>query len=361
MTNLEITNAYVGSDQISKLYLGGEAIWPSTPPGPVYSAMPLTFEIISGGTIMWYSQQSNKVVEYQINDGNWTSITAGTGTSISVQEGDIVRFKGHNDAYGIPSNDPACTTFIGSGDTMATAVFNVYGNIMSLIDGDNYQGLQFTNANIGAFVGLFHHFKPNSTDLPFNYSLQSAANLILPDNVVDNCYRGMFMMCDGLVDASNLILPATTLAANCYNRMFSACLSLQAAPALPATNLVDSCYYYMFRFSTSLTTAPELPATALASRCYYSMFEGCTSLTTAPELPATALTSNCYRQMFSGCTNLNYIKCLATSGINNTNLSSWVRGVQSYIGTFVKDANAYWPSGDNGIPAGWHIIDAVIS
>ena len=298
MTNLEITNAYVGSDQISKLYLGGEAIWPSTPPTPVYSAMPLTFEIIGGGTIMWYSQQSNKVVEYQINDGNWTSITAGTGTSISVQEGDIVRFKGHNDAYGIPSNDPACTTFIGSGDTMATAVFNVYGNIMSLIDGDNYQGLQFTTANIGAFVGLFNHFR----NTYYNYSLRSAENLILPDNVVVNCYRGLFMRCAGLVEPP--VLPATTLAANCYNRMFSGCSSLKTAPELPATTLVNSCYANMF--------------------------------------------------VNSG---LNYIKCLATDGINTTNLNNWVQYV-AYSGTFVKDANATWSTGTSGIPRGWDVIDA---
>lgn len=299
MTNLEITKAYVGNTEASKIYLGNDLVWNSID----YADIPLTFEIISGGTIMWFSQQSNKVVEYQINDGNWTSITAGTGTSISVQEGDIVRFKGHNDAYGIPSNDAASTTFIGSGDTMATAIFNVYGNIMSLIDGDNYQGLQFTTANIGAFVGLFNHYKRSNTNPPYNYSMHSAANLILPDNVVGNCYRGMFMRCDGLIEAP--VLPATTLAANCYNRMFDYCPSLQAAPELPATTLAASCYQYMLRDGKSL----------------------------------------------------NYIKCLATNGINAANLTNWVASVAS-SGTFVKSGNATWPSGANGIPKNWTVIDA---
>jgi hypothetical protein len=163
--------------------------------------------------------------------------------------------------------------------------------------------LQFTNANIGAFVGLFNHFRIAAGH--YNYSLRSAENLILPNNVVDNCYRGMFMRCTGFVEPP--VLPATTLAANCYNRMFN----------------------------------------------------GCSSLRTAPELPATTLVNSCYANMFVG-SGLNYIKCLATDGINTTNLNNWVQYVGA-SGTFVKDANATWSTGASGIPKGWDIIDAVIN
>jgi hypothetical protein len=47
---------------------------------------------------------------------------------------------------------------------------------------------------------------------------------------------------------------------------------------LPATKLAKNCYAYMFYGCTSLTHAPELPATALTNYCYYAMFQGCASL-----------------------------------------------------------------------------------
>ena len=111
-----------------------------------------------------------------------------------------------------------------------------------------------------------------------------------------------------LKDASALLLPATTLASNCYYSMFSSCTSLTSAPALPATTLASSCYYYMFYNCTSLTSAPALPATTLVSSCYGSMFYNCTSLTSVPALPATTLTSGCYSSMFRLCQKINYIK-----------------------------------------------------
>ena len=98
-----------------------------------------------------------------------------------------------------------------------------------------------------------------------------------------------------------------------------------------------------------------LPATTLTSACYKAMFNGCAGLTRAPVLPAPALVANCYETMFAGCIKLNYIKCLATSGINtNNSTNSWVNDV-SASGTFVKATSATWPSGDSGIPSDWSV------
>jgi len=59
--------------------------------------------------------------------------------------------------------------------------------------------------------------------------------------------------------------------------------------------------------------------------------------------------------MFYGCTSLNYIKCLATSGINSNNsTTNWVGSV-ALSGTFIKDQDATWPIGFNGIPTNWNI------
>lgn len=121
-----------------------------------------------------------------------------------------------------------------------------------------------------------------------------------------SCYNSMFSYCTGLTSIPGGLLPATTLARSCYYDMFKNCTSLIVVPRLPATALADSCYFEMFKGCTSLTTIPSdlLPATTLKSACYSCMFIGCTSLTALPKLPATALNTSCYEGMFNGCTSL---------------------------------------------------------
>ena len=105
-----------------------------------------------------------------------------------------------------------------------------------------------------------------------------------------------------------------------------------------------------------MKAAPELPATTLASQCYDSMFSGCTSLTAAPALPATNLVWRCYYDMFSGCTNLSSVTMLATNiPADKKCLDNWLSGVAS-SGTFTKAADmTTLPEGTSGIPSGWTI------
>ena len=241
---------------------------------------------------------------YSINGAEWEN----TGTTITVNSGETIRFKGNNSTY---NNN----TFSGS-----TASFEVEGNIMSLIYGDDFKN-KLTISSIFTFSGLFKN-------------------------------------CTKLVSAENLVLPATTLAQYCYYNMFQYCTSLITAPELPATTLTNSCYSSMFQSCRSLTSAPALPATTLASYCYSTMFNGCASLITAPELPATTLVDYCYQNMFYGCKNLNYIKCLATDISANSCTSYWVNSVAS-TGTFVKPSSmTSWATGKNGIPNNWTVQDA---
>ena len=116
--------------------------------------------------------------------------------------------------------------------------------------------------------------------------------------MADYCYWGMFQGCTSLTQAPDL--PATTLATNCYDNMFSG-TAITQAPVLPAMTLADWCYYQMFKGCKSLTQAPALPAITLAKNCYDGMFSGCTSLTQAPDLPATTLADYCYYAMFWNC------------------------------------------------------------
>lgn len=165
--------------------------------------------------------------------------------------------------------------------------FNVGGNIMSLLYGENFED-ETTLESIDTFKGLF---KDSS-----------------------------------VVDASELILPATTI--------------------------TDNCYAYMFRGCTSLTTAPQLPATELVYDCYGSMFSSCESLTEAPQLPATTLADWCYRYMFMGCTSLNKIITCANDISASSCLDGWLDSVAP-TGTFYNLGRATYKTGASGIPSGW--------
>jgi hypothetical protein len=174
---------------------------------------------------------------------------------------------------------------------------------MSLLFGDDFVGkTDLTVCGDYAFFGLF-----------------SNAYYLMENGLDAQTY---------LIDAKNLILPATILSNHCYYGMFIGC--------------------------TSLTSVPELPATMLADYCYGETFSMCTSLTTAPELPATTLAEGCYWAMFTGCTNLNYIKMLAPDISAYSCLEDWVTGI-SPTGTFVKAAGVEIPTGDSGIPEGWTV------
>ena len=252
---------------------------------------PLTFNIISGGTINWTASDSSvtKTIEYKLNGGEWASITSNTGASaptITVNTGDKIQFRGSNTSYG--TSALSYSTFGNS-----TAEFKVEGNIMSLINSTDFA----TATTLGSkytFNGLFNGCT----------GLTSAENLVLPaTTLADSCYYSMFTNCAKLTKAPKE-LPSDTLTTNCYAQMFWNCKSLTKVPKLSATKLATYCYSSMFAGCKSLITVPELPATTLATNCYYNMFKNCTSITTAPALPATTLATSCYRDMFYNCTSL---------------------------------------------------------
>ena len=256
-----------------------------------FSTKPLTFNILSAGTINWTASDTavTKTIKYKLNNGEWVSITSNTSSSaptINVVKGDKIQFRGNNAQYATGTS--AYNSFRGS-----TASFEAEGNIMSLIYGDDFKN-KLTISGEYAFTSLFEKC----------VNLVSAENLILPATTLANhCYQSMFRDCSSLTTAPS-VLPATTLANNCYQYMFYGCTKLTTAPALPATTLTSNCYDSMFWGCTNLATAPALPATKLASECYKSMFYRCTKLTTVPKLPATTLVSKCYQEMFQGCTSL---------------------------------------------------------
>jgi hypothetical protein len=228
MTNKEIQNAYVGDTQVAKICLGTDIVWPTI----VYSAIPLTFEILSAGTITWEryagGSTNSKTIQYKKNDGEWTSITSNTGSSapsISVVPGDIVVFKGNNNSY---CSGPGYNLFGGS------ATFKAYGNILSLIYGDNYQ---------------------TETELPSGNTVNTLHN-----------FDSLFWKNSGITDTSNIIMPQNTKN-TCYHKMFEDCINLEKAPALPAATLEPYAYQYMFANCPKLVYVKCLATNISASSC----------------------------------------------------------------------------------------------
>lgn len=176
-----------------------------------YSSIPLSFEIISGGTIVWTREggasTESKTIQYNKNGGGWTNITSDTGSSapyVNVVPGDIISFRGNNTTY-----FPGTGANIFRGD----AFFKAYGNILSLIYGSNYQ---------------------NETELPSGDTRPYTNN-----------FHYLFYQNSGITDASNIIMPQNTKVA-CYMHMFGDCINLEKAPTLPASTLGLEAYKYMF-------------------------------------------------------------------------------------------------------------------
>ena len=334
----DLTKAYENGI-VNKAYEGSKLVYQRLKEKEPEPKNYLRFKAL-GDCVFDFYKQDGEVLHYSLDSGNtWTELA--TEPIPTIHSGEYIYWKG-------AMNDLAQeieTRFPSSGR------FNVEGNIMSLLYGDDFEGKTSLEGRYYTFFRLFA-----------NTSVVDASSLVLPATTLGkDCYTGMFWNCTSLTTAPEL--PATTLENRCYVGMFEGCTSLTTAPELPSTTLADQCYNYMFYGCTSLTVAPELPATTLVGACYLNMFQGCTSLTTAPELLATRLTKEiwgCYTNMFRDCSNLNYVKCLATensdgdSSIYGNESLDWLDGVAAN-GTFVKKAGVSWSSGPVGIPEGWTV------
>lgn len=240
----------------SKTVTAYESIDPSS-----YTDKYLTFEIINGGNVILKSGLATGItIDVRINGGSWQTKKpkSGTTVNIAVVPGDKLEFKASRDKYNH-------TIFGSSGGCR----FNLSGNIMSILK----------------------------------------QNTFATRKRIDETYafRDLFRGCLGVVDAGDLVMPAT----------------------------------------------------ALTNGCYWGMFQGCTNMTRAPFLPTTRgadRVSWCYRNMFYGCTNLSYVKCyLSVLYPSNGNVTDWLVGTATN-GVFIKARGA--DTSNLQIPSTWLILDA---
>ena len=254
----------------------------------------LTFEFLEDGIFrFWKSSSSGRSIplEYSLNNGNWVSFTSqySNYNILSCKAGDIIRLRGNNSSFNIYNS--YYSSFI------ATAKAIIYGNIMSLVDKDNFAEMTAIPEGL-SFYRLF------ATGYYTSY-----------------------------IDIDK------------YKPL-----------VLPCTELTDYCYSNLFASSAYLTRMPELPAKVLTEGCYRNMFQYCTNLTEAPELPALSLKDNCYNYMFMNCVNLKMVKAAFIDFNNATNpISNWLNTV-SNSGVFYKNNLATWTNtGVSGVPTNWTI------
>lgn len=281
----DVTSIKIGTSNVDAVYVGTEKVYPSTTPSPknylrlvCKGSGTLTF---TGGGVT-----SANTLSYSSDSGvTWSTLENGVA-SPSFSSGDIILLKGTNML--IRAN-------AGIGQFSSTFNFDIEGNVMSLLYGDNFE---------------------NETSLSGK------------DYVFMNLFSG-----SSVVSAENMELPASTLSEWCYTNMFNRCSSLTKAPT-------------------------TLPAETLQNSCYFNMFYACTELTTTPILPALTLVTDCYKQMFRGCSKVNYIKAMFTTAPGTSYTSNWVYGVASR-GTYVKNSSAsYTTRGTSAIPNNWTIQTA---
>ena len=147
---------------------------------------------------------STNPCQYSLNGTEWNELQAGEQTP-TISSGKKIYFK----AEGLAPNGPN-----GIGKFTVSKPFNLSGNVMSMLFGDEAEGKIDLTGYDYAFSNLF----------PKTPVVNVSSNFLPATTLATNCYMGMFYGCTSLVQTPEL--PATTLADGCYNRMFYGCTSL---------------------------------------------------------------------------------------------------------------------------------------
>ena len=330
MTSTEIAAAskvMLGTTEAVAMYIGSTKIWPAGGGQQQhdYSQDYFTIESLQDSNEIKMQKQGNgagsPILSYSLDDGEtWTTATISSNASFgTINTGQKIIFKG--------TNAKLATTWDNYNYFNATKQFKVYGNIMSLFNGDNFK-----------------------TSCEFNSgSTHNCAGLL----------RTTY-----LVDASNLILPALTLRESSYNGMFRGATALQHGPQMLATTPAYESCSSMFEGCINLEEPIEINFTELARQCCMRMFLmnrnskiTTPKMTKSPILRCANTAQDCYKEMFKGNGNLVEVTCLMQG--NSIFYSDWLMNVSS-TGTFKKAPSVTgWASGASGIPSGWTIVDYV--
>ena len=334
MTSTDIAAAskiILGTTEAVAMYIGSTKIWP-TGGGQQqhdYSQDYFTIESLQDNNEIKMQRQGNNpsspTLSYSLDGGEtWSIVTISSSVTFgTINTGQKIIFKGDNTKL---SNAWDQYNYFN-----ATKQFKVYGNIMSLLNGENF----ITNSE----------FQANT----------------------NNQFSGL-LRTTYLVDASNLILPALTLYSSSYNGMFRGDTNLVYGPKLlPALDVPADGYSSMFEGCTSLVEAPEILATTVSGNtalsrmfCMNRNSKVTAAMTKGPVLRITNPLSynNVYQQLFCGNGNLVEITVLVDG--TNRSFANWLNNVSS-TGVIKTLSGTTFASGASGLPSGWTVEDYVES
>ena len=243
----------------------------------------------------------------------WNEVAASSaGTEISLPANGKVLFKHTGGMSGMKFD--------------ATGNYSVWGNIDSLIHGDNF----VDGGTSGDFYSLFDG----------SAKLVSAENLYIGyTTVVGSKMQYMFRNCTGLVTPPSLE-KITALEQNSpMQSMFQGCSAMTTPPNMSGlTNLSGiwaSGMRDMFKNCTSLASPADLSGvTTLGDRTCNGMYYGCTSLEEPSDMPllVSVSSNSSFNQMYYGCTALKRVPdlhSLTSLGSGNSVMYGMFQGCTS--------------------------------
>lgn len=315
---------YRGSRELARIYRGDHIlVWEPVPPHD-YSGDYLTLEVLTGGTFV-----SSYNWEYSVNDGEWESPYTSPDWQLSGDyysrvfvAGDLIRMK----ATGIIGGRLMKNDYL---QVPCGMVCNVYGNLLSLVYGDNFSGQ--TSLGSSKFEQLFYVDDPA-------YSLY-------------------------ILNSGNLVIPATTSDTgntHTFDAMFANQSRLVYPPKeLPLLQLTDYCYYGMFRNCTSMVRIPKILATQFTTGSGWSMaemFAGCTSLTSATIYQRSVGFQYTMWNLFDRCSSLTEVTMYLQSRPSLANNISGIFSNVAQTGTLYVPYLSTWWTSTGEVPSGWTVV-----
>lgn len=328
----------------------GDIIWEKKTEPPLEDSYFYVEDASGSANTVYFKRDSDNygpeiVVYYSSDQSTWRllgTVKNTTGLRLSLPANSKIYFKAVADAWG---GKDAGTTLVHYNYISCADNFNVGGNILSLLYGDDYPNPPGYSTSKYAFYYLFSG----------NSKLISADALILSCGyATESTYERLFGGCRNMVKAPRVISARVISKRGCYG-MFMGCTSLRKAPEISVTTVNESGCSNMFYNCPSLTDVSKISinlSTSGTSACE-QMFGGCTSLVTPPDINITTLgTKACY-YMFSGCTSLNNMTVRINDNSATNCIYRWLYNVAP-TGIFNNYGSAFYTIDDpSGIPLGW--------
>lgn len=235
-------------------------------------------------------EPGDRLYQYSINNGSWeyyswdngeVSKSSSNGETITLNQGDVIRFRRAFDPNGL------------------------YSDVEKGRGVEELYEIGVTGIRFGFSGGTVNASGSVCTLLEWTDSIRDLKNMDYEynDNFGDGHFVGLFDGCGLLVSAPEI--PLTSIGRYSCAYMFMGCTGLTTPPSLSAvTELSEGSCYSMFEGCTALTSVPSINVDYLPYQCYCRMFAYDLSLTSAA--PITALSaepSSCFA-MYGGCTAL---------------------------------------------------------